>query len=204
MPFLTEELWHAVYDGKPPAKSVALTLFPTVTDKAYQRAMGGIGFDTKPMLMLYFQNLIGEIRNARKEAGVPEKEAVPVALYAHTSVKTALADNLDVIQRLARVADIQLLETEPQGPDVFTYLGFFSGKVIYKRTIDVAAERERLTKDIAKYEKIIGSAERQLNNPGFTAKAPAHIVEGLKKQLEETKRLLDKTRRDLDDLSNGE
>jgi len=68
----------------------------------------------------------------------------------------------------------------------------------------VAAERERLTKDIAKYEKIIGSAERQLNNPGFTAKAPANIVEGLKKQLEETKRLLDKTRRDLDNLPGGE
>ena len=51
--------------------------------------------------------------------------------------------------------------------------------VVYERTIDVAAERERLTKDIAKYEKGMAAAERQLGNEGFLAKAPAHMVEGL-------------------------
>jgi valyl-tRNA synthetase len=57
-----------------------------------------------------------------------------------------------------------------------------------------------LTKDIAKYEKNLISAERQLSNEGFLAKAPAHVVEGLKKQLAETRILLDKARRDLDAL----
>jgi valyl-tRNA synthetase len=200
MPFITEELWHAVYDGNPPVRSVALTFFPTSSDEAYERAMGGIGFDTKPVQMFYFQNLIGEIRNARKEAQVPEKEAVPVALYAHPKVRTALAENLDIIQKLARVADIKLLETEPQGSDVFTYLGFFSGKVVYERTIDVPAERERHTKDIAKYEKGVAAAERQLGNESFVQKAPPHIVEGLKKQEAETRLLLEKARAALDAL----
>ena len=36
---------------------------------------------------------------------------------------------------------------------------------------------------------------------GFTSKAPAHIVEGFKKQLDEARKLLDKLRRDLDGLS---
>ena len=58
----------------------------------------------------------------------------------------------------------------------------FDVAVVYERTIDVAAERERLTKDIAKYEKGLAAAERQLGNEGFLAKAPAHVVEGLKKQ----------------------
>ena len=48
---------------------------------------------------------------------------------------------------------------------------------IYERTIDVPAERDRLTKDIAKYEKGLAAADRQLGNEGFLAKAPAHIVE---------------------------
>ena len=48
----------------------------------------------------------------------------------------------------------------------------FDVAVIYERTIDVPAERERLTKDIAKYEKGLAAAERQLGNEGFLAKAP--------------------------------
>ena len=35
MPFLTEEIWHAVYDGNPPAKSIALTRFPQVTETTF-------------------------------------------------------------------------------------------------------------------------------------------------------------------------
>ena len=33
MPFITEEIWHAVYDGKPPLKSIALTAYPQVDEK---------------------------------------------------------------------------------------------------------------------------------------------------------------------------
>jgi len=72
--------------------------------------------------------------------------------------------------------------------------------IIFERTIDVAAERERLTKDIARYEKGLAAAERQLGNEGFLAKAPAHVVEGLKKQEAETRLLLEKARAALEAL----
>ncbi len=72
--------------------------------------------------------------------------------------------------------------------------------VVYERTIDVAAERDRLTKDIAKYEKGLAAAERQLGNEGFLSKAPAHVVEGLKKQERETRLLLEKARAAFDAL----
>jgi valyl-tRNA synthetase len=70
----------------------------------------------------------------------------------------------------------------------------------YEAIIDVPAERERLAKDIAKYEKGIAAAERQLGNEGFLAKAPAHVVEGLKKQESETRLLLEKAQAALDVL----
>ena len=69
-----------------------------------------------------------------------------------------------------------------------------------RSTIDVPAERERLTKDIAKYEKGLAAAERQLGNEGFLAKAPAHVVEGLKKQEAETRLLLEKAQAALEAL----
>ena len=67
-------------------------------------------------------------------------------------------------------------------------------KIEYEATIDVSAERERLTRDIAKYEKGLAAAERQLGNESFLAKAPAQVVEGLKKQELETRLLLEKAR----------
>jgi len=76
----------------------------------------------------------------------------------------------------------------------------FDVGVVYERTVDVAAERERLTRDIAKYEKGLAAAERQLGNEGFLAKAPAHVVEGLKKQEAETRLLLEKAKAALESL----
>ena len=62
---------------------------------------------------------------------------------------------------------------------------------LYERTIDIAAERERLTRDLAKYEKGLSAAERKLGNETFMANAPAHIVEGVRKQAAETRTLYD-------------
>ena len=39
MPFITEEIWHAVYDGNPPAKSIALTQYPQAEDAISDRRM---------------------------------------------------------------------------------------------------------------------------------------------------------------------
>ena len=80
----------------------------------------------------------------------------------------------------------------------------FDVAVLYERQIDVAAERERLTKDLAKFEKGLAAAERQLGNEAFMAKAPAHIVDGLRKQSAETKMLYDKTNAALDALPPAE
>jgi len=76
----------------------------------------------------------------------------------------------------------------------------FDVTTVYQATIDVPSERDRLTKDIARYEKGIAAAERQLGNESFLAKAPANIVEGLKKQEAETRLLLDKARAALEAL----
>jgi valyl-tRNA synthetase len=76
----------------------------------------------------------------------------------------------------------------------------FDVAVIYERTIDVPAETERLTRDIAKFEKGLAAAARQLGNEGFLAKAPVQVVEGLKKQEAETRLLLEKALAALADL----
>jgi valyl-tRNA synthetase len=76
----------------------------------------------------------------------------------------------------------------------------FAVAVDYEATIDLPAERARLEKEIAKYEKGLASAERQLGNEAFLKKAPAQVVDGLKKQEAETRLLLEKARAALNAL----
>jgi len=183
MPFLTEELWHAVYDGNPPAKSIALTQYPQPAEAALdQDAIGQ---------MTLVQSLIVEVRALRKEIGVEEKAATPIEVRTSAELHPVFAQNRSMIERLARVSEVRFVEQIAAGLSKHS-TAVLDVAVVYEKKIDVPAERERLTKDIAKYEKGLAAAERQLGNEGFLAKAPAHVVEGLKKQAAETRLLLDK------------
>jgi valyl-tRNA synthetase len=186
MPFITEEIWNAVYDGKPPAKSIALAIFP----EAHATSVLLVP-EIEEMSLL--QELVTEARALRKEIGVEEKAAVPFQVRADPEKLAIVNVNRLTIERLTRASEVKLVELiDPALPKHST--ANFDVAVIYERTIDVLAERERLTKDIARYEKGLAAAERQLGNEGFLAKAPAQIVEGLKKQEAETRLLLEKAR----------
>jgi valyl-tRNA synthetase len=192
MPFLTEEIWHALYNYAPPAKSIALTRYPQAAD-----------FPADPIAasaMKTIQDLIVTIRALRKELGVPEKESTPITLHADNRI-LALADaNQDMLSRMARVQSVEFASDPLSGANARSTADF-DVAVLYERQIDIPAERERLTKDLAKYEKGLAAAERQLNNEAFMAKAPAPIVDGLRKQHAETKMLYDKTKAALDALN---
>jgi valyl-tRNA synthetase len=184
MPFITEELWHAVYDGKPPATSIALTRYPAGDEHLDDLALIDMGV---------LQSLIVETRALRKEIGVEEKASTPIEVRIDRGMQVVIGDNSAIVERLARVNDVLFVDHITSGLSKHS-TPQFDVAVIYERTIDVAAERERLTKDIARYEKGLAAAERQLGNEAFLAKAPAHVVEGLKKQEAETRLLLGKAR----------
>jgi valyl-tRNA synthetase len=186
MPFLTEELWHALYASvgtAAPAKSIALTRFPQAADYAADAA--------SETAMRLLQEIIVTVRGLRKELGVPEKEPAPVQVFGAGGVAELALANADMLAKLARVSSVQIVPQAPAGNNARATASF-DVAVVYERQIDAAAERERLLKEIAKYDKGLQSAERQLGNEGFIAKAPAHIVEGLKKQAAEMHALKDK------------
>jgi valyl-tRNA synthetase len=184
MPFLTEELWYAVYDGNPPAKSIAVTRFPAGTEHLDDVAQIDMGV---------LQSLIVETRGLRKEIGVEEKATTPIEVRVDRGMQVVIAENSGIVERLARVDGVRFVPQITIGLSKHSTFNF-DVAVVYEKKIDVAAERERLTKDIARYEKGLAAAERQLGNEGFLAKAPTQVVEGLKKQEAETRLLLEKAR----------
>ncbi len=190
MPFLTEELWHAVYDGNPSAKSIALTRYPAAEGVADRSALSAMNL---------VQALIVEARALRKEVGVEEKAAVPIEVRTDAASQKIVVENRDIVERLARVSELRFVQQISANVSKHNTAAFDVG-VVYERTIDVAAERLRLTKEISRHEQVIANADRQLNNSGFMSKAPAHVIDGLKKQRESAQQLLDKAREDLKSL----
>jgi valyl-tRNA synthetase len=188
MPFLTEEIWHALYAAvghAVPSKSIAFTRFPQAADFALDAAA-----ETEMVLL---QELIVTVRALRKEMGVPEKEAAPIVVFARAAGLGELAQaNADMLAKMARVSSVAVAAEALSGDGTKAAAGF-DVQVVYERVVDVEAERERLTKDLAKYQKGLDAAEKQLGNEAFMGRAPAHIVDGLKKQAAETRLLFDKT-----------
>ena len=198
MPFLTEELWHALHAQvgvSVPARSIALTRFPQ--PQAFPADQASVD------AMTTLQELVVAVRALRKEAGVPEKEAAPIQVHASPSISALVEAHADLLSRLARVSAVELLASAPSGNNLRS-TPQFDVAVLYERQVDVVAERERLTKEHARLEKGLAAAEKQLGSESFLAKAPAHIVDGLKKQAEETRSLKQKVETALATLKNSD
>jgi valyl-tRNA synthetase len=155
MPFLTEELWHALYASvgtASPAKSIALTRYPRAEDFASNAA------SVEAMEML--QELIVTVRGLRKELSVPEKDATPIQLQASAKIAALAEANSDMLAKMARVSSVELIADAPAGNNARA-TATFDVAVIYERQIDVAAERERLEKDLAKFNARAGQDRRR-------------------------------------------
>jgi len=126
------------------------------------------------------------VRNVRAELKIEPKVKVPVRLFARdTETRTLVEQNQGAVERLANVETIGFSD----GPLV-DKLGArqtsrFELLVIYEKKINIAAERERLLKELEQIEKEIANGRRQLDNEQFLAKAPARVVAGIRKRAEE-------------------
>ena len=189
MPFLTEELWHALYNDAPPAKSIALAPYPQ--GSAHSN-------DTAEADFALLQELIVSVRALRKDLGVEEKLAVPIRIRAAQN-GLPFAANPDIIQRLARVSDIESVNALSEGAATRS-TPQFDVQVVYEKKVDTVAERERLNKELIRLEKEQANAARQLGNDAFLAKAPPAVVEGLRKRAAELVVLIEKTRKALEEL----
>jgi valyl-tRNA synthetase len=188
MPFITEEIWHAMYDGAPPLKSIALAAYPAADEKQID-----LGAETE---MAILQDLIVSVRNLRAELKVEPKVKVPIEVFAHEAAICAMIEqNLHtlLLDRPANVEKVTFVESSLANLPGARSTSRFDVHAIYEKKIDVAAERERLSKDLEKIEKEQATGQRQLSNEQFLAKAPAKVVEGLKTRAEELRVLREKT-----------
>jgi valyl-tRNA synthetase len=193
MPFITEEIWQAVYEGNPPLKSIALAGYPQPDERRFD-----LSAETE---MAILQDLIVNVRNVRAELKVEPKVKVPLEVFApDPAIRVMIEQNRGAVERLANVEKIAFVEGSLDKRAGARSTARFDVHVLYERKIDVAAECERLKKDLEKFDKEFANNQRQLSNEQFLAKAPEKVVEGLRKRAQELTVLIDKTKSKMKEL----
>jgi len=187
MPFITEEIWQTLYQGNAPEKSIAFAPYP------WTQFIGQID-QASLTQMAILQDLIVNVRNLRAELRVEPKVKVPIEVFAHEpAIRRLIEENRGAVERLANAESVTFIESSLAKLAGARSTARFDVHVVYEKKIDIAAECERLKKELEKIERDIANGERQLGNEQFLAKAPAKVVEGLRARAEELKVLREKT-----------
>jgi len=162
MPFVTEVLWKALTGGE----SLVIADWPTSS---------GVALDpVAAQRIADVQRLVTEVRRFRSDQGLADRQKVPARLAGIEQAGLA-----------AQVASVTALAwiTEPAGEfnataqvEVRLAAGTVAVELDTSGTVDVAAERRRLEKDLAAAQKELASTAAKLGNQAFLAKAPGDVV----------------------------
>jgi valyl-tRNA synthetase len=202
MPFITEELWATT---APRDAMLALTKWPlpagaTSIDPVVQAAMAGDPLAVPVLLppvvetfsdpaaeaeIGWLIDLVTAIRSVRSEMNIPPATLFPLTLVNAPPETRARAQRWsDVIKRLARVADISFADAPPQGSLQLLVRGEIAA-IPLKGVVDLAAERARLDKEIAKADADIKRVDAKLGNADFVARAPEEVIDEQREKREE-------------------
>ena len=169
MPFITEEIWQALPGTK---------LTPTIMQAPYPVPCEAQSFPQDAADMDRIMAVISGIRNVRGEMEVPPSKQIAVILSCSSeATRRLLKHNESAIISLARVSDLAIgLDIEKPEDASIQVAGDVQIFVPLKGLVDVAAEEERLLKEIGKIEKEIEMFSKKLESPAFVDRAPAEIV----------------------------
>ncbi|WP_426168935.1 valine--tRNA ligase [Pseudoduganella sp. R-34] len=169
IPFVTEQLWQTVAPlaGKGgDGQSIMTQAYPLPNEAAISaEAEAWVG---------ELKGLTDATRNLRGEMKLAPSVRVPLIVEATGADKARMAAFAPYIQMLGKLSEVQIVDVLPESPAAVSVVG--TTKLMLKVEIDVKAERERLSKEIARLEGEIAKANGKLSSESFVARAPAAVV----------------------------
>ena len=184
IPFITEELWQTVAPiaGRKTHDSIMLAAWPQADLSRLDEA--------SEAKIERLKTLTHACRNLRGEMGLSPAQRMPLLVAGGGA---EMAEFAPILQALGKLSEVQIVDDLPADtPAPVAVAG--ETRLMLKVEIDPAAERERLKKEIDKLEKQIAIAQGKLANEGFTARAPAAVVEQEKQRVADFSATLEKLR----------
>ncbi|BEV09388.1 valine--tRNA ligase [Methylophilus sp. DW102] len=185
IPFITEEIWQTVApmtelkDKSRGTESIMLQVYPKADlEKIDEQAEAWVAT---------LKTAVEACRSLRGEMGISPAAKVPLIAAGDAEALTAYAPYL---KSLAKLENVEIVAELPEADAPVMLAADF--KLMLKVEIDVAAEKERLGKEIARLQGEIGKANGKLGNESFVARAPAAVVEQEKARLTEFSANLEK------------
>ena len=193
IPFVTEALWQSIAPlaGKT-GDTIMLQPYP-IADESL------IDVEAEAW-MEQFKALTDATRNLRGEMSLSPSVRVPLIVEPGNEADRAnMAVFAPYIQLLGKLAEVQIVDALPESPAAVSIVG--TTKLMLKVEIDVAAERERLSKEIARLQGEIAKANGKLSNESFVARAPAAVVAQEKERVANFSATLEKMQEQLAKLA---
>ncbi|MEW6142286.1 MAG: valine--tRNA ligase [Chloroflexota bacterium] len=198
MPFVTEEIWQSLKPYLPPDKlpdSIVIASYPTARPEAIDPA-------AEDNLEAVIQ-VTRSIRNARAQYRVPSGKAIAAQVYSD-SFAGVLSEYSGIIESLAVVRPLTVAprNQRPQTAEKVIVDILKDAEVVIPMAgmVDIAAERQRLEKEIQSAGEAIARLEARLKDPAFISQAPAAIVEKEKARLSEYADRLARLKQELSQL----
>ena len=180
MPFITEEIWQTI--GKMSGRTG-----PSIMLEAYPKAQPEKIDEAAEAWVALLKESVDACRSLRGEMNISPATKVPLIAAGDVAQLEAYAPHL---KALAKLADVEVVADLPEADAPVALAGNF--KLMLKIEIDVAAEKERLGKEIARLSGEIAKANGKLTNESFVARAPAAVVEQEKARVAEFSASLEK------------
>ncbi|MFN3435344.1 MAG: class I tRNA ligase family protein, partial [Sphingomonas sp.] len=171
MPFITEELWHAMApEGAPRDHDLIVARWPMADARSLDPAA--------EQEVDWLIRLVGEIRAARTELNVPPGARLPLHVRDAGAVTAERLTRQAAV--LARLARVDVAQGEAAGGAAQVVVDEATFVLPLEGVIDLAAERSRLAKAIAAAEKERDGLAGRLGNPSFVERAKPEAVEKAK------------------------
>jgi valyl-tRNA synthetase len=180
MPFITEEIWQTI--GKMSGRTG-----PSIMLEAYPKAQPEKIDEAAEAWVALLKESVDACRSLRGEMNISPATKVPLIAAGDVTKLQAYAPHL---KALAKLADVEIVADLPEADAPVALAGDF--RLMLKIEIDVAAEKDRLGKEIARLSGEIAKANGKLTNESFVARAPAAVVEQEKARVAEFTASLDK------------
>ena len=185
-PFISEELWHLL--GYGPEKDF-IQNHHTGSGGDLLRVLRENGIKmsaAKVADVALLREFVASVRGLKSQANqATRRDSVITIVAKDATSKTLLQSNRDKLSSMAGLAEITF------GDDAGDRTGSLNslGTVLLELsgTVDVAAEKIRLAKELTKLEQAVAAGEAKLTNEVFVSKAPPKILEGARKQLDDAK-----------------